>query len=247
MKASADRVVLVGEPPLVEEYAGLFRTAGFSVTARSNSSRTAGMRQRRAQSGTFAPRTAQLAIELTNVDLATKRRNLLSLERNTPPSTPILSSSVTVSAAEQASWLQRPERLVGICAMPTFLTGQLVELAPTVHTSSGAVTGAKAAIVRCGKEVAVVQDRIGMVLPRIVCMLVNEAAFNVMEGTATPQDIDTAMKLGTNYPYGPIEWAENIGVGNVVAVLEALHRDLGEERYRVCPLLRQLSHGKKWW
>ena len=100
---------------------------------------------------------------------------------------------------------------------------------------------------RIGKDVAVVQDRIGMVLPRILCMIVNESAFALTEQIATPEDIDAAMRLGTNYPLGPIEWGDKIGVGQVIAVLNALYDDLHEERYRVAPLLKQLATGQKWW
>ena len=86
-----------------------------------------------------------------------------------------------------------------------------------------------------------------MVLPRIVCMIANEAAFALMENIASPKDIDIAMKLGTNYPHGPIEWANRIGIHQVVHTLDALYRDLHEDRYRVSPLLRQLAIGKPWW
>ena len=78
-------------------------------------------------------------------------------------------------------------------------------------------------------------------------MLINEASFALMENVAHPQDIDTAMKLGTNYPFGPIEWADKIGIPEVISVLEALYGDLKEERYRIAPLLRQLGTGKAWW
>ncbi len=169
------------------------------------------------------------------------------LGRFIPPSALILSSSVTVSVADQSSWLKHPRRLLGISAFPTLCNRDLIELAPGVHTSAETVEAARKIFRRLNKNVAVIQDRVGMVLPRILCMIINEATFNIMEGTATPADIDTAMKLGTNYPLGPIEWADRIGIRQVVAVLDALRADLGEERYRVSPLLRQLAAGTKWW
>ena len=90
-------------------------------------------------------------------------------------------------------------------------------------------------------ELSVVQDRVGMVLPRVLASLVNEAFFAIMEGVAEPRDIDSAMMLGTSYPHGPVEWGQSIGLSNVVAILDALQRDTGEDRYRVAPLLRQMA------
>ena len=78
-------------------------------------------------------------------------------------------------------------------------------------------------------------------------MLVNEAMFALTEGVASPQDIDTAMKLGTNYPSGPVQWGNSIGLKHVLSVIDALYNDLHEERYRAAPLLRMLSSGSQWW
>jgi 3-hydroxybutyryl-CoA dehydrogenase len=87
-----------------------------------------------------------------------------------------------------------------------------------------------------GKEIELVQDRVGMVFPRILCGIINEAAFAHQDEIASPRDIDTAMKLGAGCPSGPIEWADRIGLAQVYAVLAALHKDFGEDRYRVAPL-----------
>ncbi len=84
-----------------------------------------------------------------------------------------------------------------------------------------------------------VQDRVGMVTPRVVAMIINEAYYTVMEGTAEKKDIDIAMKLGTNYPEGPFTWLEKIGIEHVYELLDALYEDTKEERYKICPLLKQ--------
>ena len=81
-------------------------------------------------------------------------------------------------------------------------------------------------------------DAPGLVLGRILCQIVNEAHFAVQEGVGTAEDVDTAMRLGFNWPRGPFEWAEAIGPVRVVACLDALRAELGEERYRVSPALR---------
>ncbi len=83
-----------------------------------------------------------------------------------------------------------------------------------------------------------VDDRVGMVTPRVVFMIINEACYTLQEGTAGIEDIDKAMKLGTNYPLGPFEWADKIGVGEVYEVLSSLYEDTHDERYKICPLLK---------
>jgi len=89
-----------------------------------------------------------------------------------------------------------------------------------------------------GTSVEIVEDRPGMVTARIVCMIINEAYCAMEDGTASAGDIDIAMKLGTNYPFGPIEWSRKIGLKNVVDILDAVYKETSSERYQVCELLR---------
>jgi 3-hydroxybutyryl-CoA dehydrogenase len=98
-----------------------------------------------------------------------------------------------------------------------------------------------------GKEIEIVQDRVGMVLPRILCQVINEAAFAITEDIASPDNIDKALVLGMHFPLGPIKWAEQIGLDQVYAVLSALHTDLQEERYRIAPILKQMALTRVWW
>jgi 3-hydroxybutyryl-CoA dehydrogenase len=94
----------------------------------------------------------------------------------------------------------------------------------------------------------IVKDRVGMVTARIVLMIINEAAFTLQEGTATIDDIDQSMKLGTNYPYGPFEWCDRIGINDVYEVLESLYNDTHDERYKVCPMLKmKYLKSEKWY
>lgn len=90
-----------------------------------------------------------------------------------------------------------------------------------------------------GWQFEIVKDSVGMVTPRVVCMIINEAYMAAEEGTASRADINTAMRLGTNYPQGPFEWCEKIGVKHVYDVLSAVHVDTGNERYIVSPLLEK--------
>ena len=83
------------------------------------------------------------------------------------------------------------------------------------------------------------EDRVGMVTPRVICMIINEAYFTVQEGTAEKDAIDQAMKLGTNYPMGPFEWSKKIGLQNVKELLESVYEDTKDERYKLCPMIKR--------
>ena len=125
--------------------------------------------------------------------------------------------------------------LYGIAGDSTFLERPLLEVSAHHNNRSDA----KELFASLGLKATLVADRVGLVTPRIVSMIINEAYFTVMEGTASRDDIDTGMKLGTNYPWGPFEWIEKWGVANVYELLEALYLDSKDERYKICPLLKQ--------
>jgi 3-hydroxybutyryl-CoA dehydrogenase len=236
------RVFVTGESPLVEEYASACLAAGMAVALRFNPEHPgkppAGAR-RRARPAL----TDTVGIELTNTSRETKRHNLAAMDRALPPGAPILSAAAATTVAEQSGWVRNPERLVGIAALPSLLSGSLVEVARTAATGKHAIESAEKFFAALGKECSLVQDSPGMVLPRILCMIVNEASFALGERIARRSDIDTAMKLGTNYPLGPLEWGTKIGMENVRAVLEGLRRDFAEERYRTAPLLARGAAG----
>jgi 3-hydroxybutyryl-CoA dehydrogenase len=157
-----------------------------------------------------------------------------------PESTLILTAALGHSAAEAAADIHARHRVVGFAALPPLQNGQAVELAATPWTEAAALDQAGEFFRSLGLEPMVVPDGPGLVFPRILCMIINEAAFALMEGVASAEDIDTAMKLGTNYPLGPLEWADRIGLDQVLGVLEGLQAEYGEDRYRPAPLLRQL-------
>jgi 3-hydroxybutyryl-CoA dehydrogenase len=125
--------------------------------------------------------------------------------------------------------------LYGINALPTFLNRSLLEVSIYQKES-------EAKLVQCMDHFQwpykLVKDRVGMVTPRIIFMIINEACYTLQEETSSMEDIDTSMKLGTNYPFGPFEWANKIGIKHVYETLEALYQDTHDERYKVCPLLR---------
>lgn len=125
--------------------------------------------------------------------------------------------------------------LIGWNTLPTFINRPLAEY--TLLDESDA-SAAEVAFAKLGIEGRLVNSRVGMVTPRIVCMIINEAFYTVQEGTANRSDIDLGMKLGTAYPKGPFEWCEQIGIDNVYETLEALFNDTKDERYKICPLLK---------
>lgn len=151
-------------------------------------------------------------------------------------------SALTMSATEAATALPGvPVASFGWLPQVVSRSG-VIEFAAALQTSAKMTEALRARLLAlCGHEVEVVQDRLGLISARVLAMIINEAAFAVMEGVATPEDIDTAMRLGTNYPIGPLAWVDRIGAATVVALLDALQQEYGEERYRPCVLLRQFA------
>lgn len=125
--------------------------------------------------------------------------------------------------------------LIGMNCLPTFINQDLAEL--SVYNKSD-IPKVESLMKQLNWKYKVVEDRVGMVTPRIIFMIINEACYTVQEGTATMEDIDISMKLGTNYPNGPFEWANKIGVKHVYETLNAIYNDTHDERYKICPLLK---------
>ncbi len=130
---------------------------------------------------------------------------------------------------------------VGFHALPPLAESALVELTRSPDSAGSAVGAAERFFATLGKHTAWVADEPGLVLGRIVCQLVNEAAFALGEGVGSGEDIDAGVRHGLNYPRGILAWADQIGLDHVLAVLDALVEELGEDRYRAAPVLRRLA------
>lgn len=180
-------------------------------------------------------RGAALAVDCFTGSAQEKQALLQALDRPLPAPAPILTCCSGISAVRAASWCVDPGRVVGIGLVPPLKGAQVMELAAAPKTRADSLEAARVFWERLGKRVVQVPDAPGLVLARIVFSIINEAAYALEEGVATPQDIDTAMKLGTNYPRGPLEWADQIGVEEVYHGLSGMAEALGE-RYRPCPL-----------
>lgn len=126
--------------------------------------------------------------------------------------------------------------LAGFNGLPGFVNRPLLELSLLDQKELPRLQAICSAL---GADFRLVQDRVGMVTPRVVCQIINEAYFTVQEGTATREDIDLGMQLGTNYPMGPFAWCNKIGIKHVYELLQAVLLDTGDERYRICPLLKR--------
>ena len=126
-------------------------------------------------------------------------------------------------------------RLFGINALPTFIPQSKWEVSMYRRFETPELTKVMDLL---GIDYLPIEDRVSMVKPRIIFMIINEACYTLQEGTATIEDIDMAMKLGTNYPFGPFEWCDKIGVTSVFETLAAIYEDTKDERYKICPLLK---------
>ncbi len=127
-------------------------------------------------------------------------------------------------------------KLFGMNAIPSFINRNRLELSLHNEENTPALVEMMSEL---GLAYEVVEDRVGMVTPRIICMIINEACFVLQEETAGIAEVDQAMRLGTNYPHGPFEWADKIGVHNVYDIVAAMKEDSGEEKYKMAPLLKR--------
>lgn len=128
------------------------------------------------------------------------------------------------------------EKIFGINAIPGFLERSTLEISDPFEIKDEVFETVQQSLPFAHYEW--VKSRVGMVTPRIVFMIINEAYYTMQEGTAAAPDIDTAMKLGTAYPHGPFEWKDKCGIANVYRTLEAMYEDTKEERYKICPALK---------
>ncbi|HJS93907.1 MAG TPA: 3-hydroxyacyl-CoA dehydrogenase NAD-binding domain-containing protein [Solirubrobacteraceae bacterium] len=144
-------------------------------------------------------------------------------------------------AAGSLSMLDPGGGAVGFHALPPFEETRLVELTRGPDTARSAASAAERFFATLGKHTAWVGDAPGLVLGRIVCQVINEAAFALAEGVGSTDDVDAGMVHGLNYPRGILHWADEIGLDHVLAVLDGLYEERREERYRAAPLLRSLA------
>jgi 3-hydroxybutyryl-CoA dehydrogenase len=183
-----------------------------------------------------AVRGSSILIEAVPEDRAIKRAVFVRLDGVADANALLASNTSSMSVTEIAGWTRRPERVVGTHFFNPAHRMRLVEVVRGLATSEETIAEALSLCRAIGKESIVVEDRPGFATSRISSLIGNEAWHMLMEGVATAEDIDRAVKLGLGFPMGPFELGDLVGLDTRLSVLRYLHQTLGE-RFRPCPLL----------
>ena len=182
---------------------------------------------------------AQLLIEAVVEIEAAKREIFGRADGILPPESLLASNTSSISITRLAAATRRPEKFVGMHFMNPPPVMQLVEIIRGLQTAEATYRTAVDLAKRFGKTTVTAKDRPGFVVNRILIPLLNEACFALEEGLASAEDIDTGVRLGLNHPMGPLTLADFIGLDTCLSIAEVLHRELGDDKYRPAPILRQ--------
>jgi len=182
---------------------------------------------------------ADFAIEAVTENEQVKKQVFQDLAAALRPEAILATNTSSIPITRIAAATSRPERVIGMHFMNPVPVMKLVELIRGAQTSDETYARTRAFAEAMGKVTVVSKDMPGFIVNRILIPMINEACFALQEGLGTAEDIDTAMKLGTNVPMGPLTLADFIGLDTCLSIAEVLHKGLGEDKYRPAPLLRQ--------
>ena len=187
-----------------------------------------------------AAANADLAVEAVAEKLEVKAAVFKTLDAHAPARAILASNTSSISITAIAAQTRRPEQVIGMHFFNPVPVMQLVEVVRGLATSSATYQAVRALAEKLGKTPVEVNDAPGFVSNRVLMPMINEAIFCVMEGVAAPEAVDAVMKLGMAHPMGPLALADFIGLDVCLMILEVLHRELGDSKYRPCPLLRRM-------
>ena len=161
------------------------------------------------------------------------------LDKLCPPEVIFASNTSSISITRMGARTSRADRFIGMHFMNPVPVMRLVEIIRGLATSSETYEATRILAERLGKNTMTAEDFPGFIVNRILLPMINEAIYTLYEGVGGVTDIDTAMKLGTNQPMGPLELADLIGLDTCLAIMEVMHRVFGDDKYRPCPLLKK--------
>jgi 3-hydroxybutyryl-CoA dehydrogenase len=183
--------------------------------------------------------SVDFVVEAAIESFDTKREIFAALDQACRPGVILASNTSSLSITAIGGAVTRPDRVIGMHFMNPPPLMKLVEIIRGLSTSDATYETTRALAERLGKTTVVSRDIPGFVVNRILMPMLNEACFALYEGIAVEKDIDVAIQLGLNHPMGPCALMDLIGLDTTLAILEVLHRELGDPKYRPCPLLRQ--------